>query len=60
MSDAVEVRFNPNGAEIRLFGANVVLNPVQLDNLRAALLPEGVETPETPAPKPVKKSTKKG
>lgn len=71
MSDAVDVVIEPNGfAQIRLFGANVALNPVQLANLRAALLPAEaetpekpeIETPETPASKPEKRAAtrKKG
>lgn len=53
MSDVVTVRFEENGfAQIRLFGGTVSLNPAQLANLRAALLPPGVETPESPAEKP--------
>jgi hypothetical protein len=53
MSDVVTVRFEENGfAQIRLFGGTVSLNPAQLENPRAALLPPGVESPERPAEKP--------
>lgn len=67
MSDEVTVSFDKNGnAQVRLFGSRVSLNSAQVENLRSALLPAGVETPETPAEKPepeksaAKKSTKKG